>query len=105
MPVKKKRSKKTTGDKAHEDFFDSSRRLPLPEITRKPPPPVVPAQLPDGVWARCGTDRVADAGAILAAILKTAGGPEPIRTVRLAAILAEEPRLLTPIVGDPQPAA
>jgi hypothetical protein len=99
-PVKKKRSKKRTGDEAHEDFFDPSHRRPLPEITRKPAPLVVPAQLPDGAWARSGTDRVADAGAILAAILKTAGGPESIRTVRLAAILAEEPRLLTPTVAE-----
>lgn len=99
VPLKKKRGKRPIGDEVLEDLFDSSRRPPIPEIDRKPPAPVVPAQLPDGAWARSGTNRVADAGAILAAILKAAGAPESIRKVRLAAILAEEPRLLTPTLA------
>jgi hypothetical protein len=99
VPLKKKRGKRPIGDEVLEDLFDTSRRPPIPEIDRKPPAPVVPAQLPDGAWARSGTNRVADAGAILAAILKAAGAPESIRKVRLAAILAEEPRLLTPTLA------
>jgi len=99
VPLKKKRGKRPIGDEVLEDLFASTRRPPMPQIDRRLPATVDLAQLPDGAWARSGTDRVADAGAILAAILKTAAAPESIRKVRLAAILAEEPRLLTPTLA------
>ena len=58
--------------------------------------PVDLAELADGEWHRAGLDQVGDESAVLAAILKAAGGPVPMRTVRLAAVLTMEPRLLTP---------
>ena len=60
------------------------------------PIPVDLAEIADGAWHRAGTDQVGDEAAVLAAILKAAGGPVPIRRVRLAAVLTMEPRLLTP---------
>ena len=56
-----------------------------------------PAVLPDGAWARPVTgDQVPQEVAVLAAVLKVIGAPAPIRRVRLAVLLAMEPRLLTP---------
>lgn len=94
VPVKKKRSKKLMSNEAHEDLFDLTRRHPLPEIARTPPARFDPAHLPDGAWARSTTDRGAELGAILAATLKAIGTPESARNVRLASLLADEPRLL-----------
>ena len=54
------------------------------------------AELSDGEWYRPGTDQAGDEAAVLAAILKAAGAPVPMRRVRLAAVLTMEPRLLTP---------
>jgi len=51
--------------------------------------------LPDAAWARPLTDQSVEMGAILAAVLKAVGGPTPSRYVRLTALLAAEPRLLT----------
>lgn len=60
------------------------------------PIPIDLAEIADGAWRRAGTDQAGDEAAVLAAILKTAGGPVPIRRVRLAAVLTMVPRLLTP---------
>ena len=57
---------------------------------------VAPATLRDGAWARPLPASPGDTGAILAAILKTMSGPLPAREVRLATVLALEPRLLVP---------
>ncbi len=56
------------------------------------------ASLPDGVWARPQQDERAETGVILAALLKAAEAPWPVRHVRLAAVLALEPRLMTPLL-------
>ena len=50
----------------------------------------------DGAWARPRTDARGETGAMLAALLKSIEGPTAIRQLRVAAILALEPRLLTP---------
>ena len=56
-----------------------------------------PAVLPDGAWARPVTaDQTAQEVAVLAAVLKAIGAPALIRRVRLAVLLAMEPRLLIP---------
>jgi len=54
------------------------------------------ASLPDAEWERPGTDQANEETVVLAAILKAIGGPMPIRDIRLAALLAMRPRLLTP---------
>ena len=53
------------------------------------------ASLPDGAWVRPQADPVAEQIAVLAAVLKSSLGPIPIRQVRLAALLATSPRLLS----------
>ena len=63
------------------------------------PPRTVPidlAALADGEWARPHGDEAETETAVLAAVLKAIRGPEPRRTVRLAALLAIEPSLLLP---------
>jgi hypothetical protein len=85
VPVTKKRDKKSIAEKGREDLFDRERLIA-----------VDPTLLPDGAWARPGTDQGAEVGTILAAILKAIGAPAPVRYVRLAALLAAEPRLLIP---------
>ena len=67
------------------------------------PPPVGVhdlATLADGEWARSEGDQTGAESAVLVAVLKTTDGPAPIRTVRLAALLAMEPRLLTPSLSS-----
>lgn len=56
--------------------------------------------LPDDAWQRPRADQRAESGAQLAAILKAMTGPLPARQVRLAALLALEPRLLLPYLND-----
>lgn len=63
---------------------------------RPTPLPIDRATLPDGAWARSRLDQRSETGALLVALLKAMPGPLPIRQVRLAAVLALEPRLLTP---------
>lgn len=55
-------------------------------------------QLPDAAWARAAPSPQHDPSAALAAILKSLGGPTPIRAVRLAAAIMLEPHLLTPLL-------
>ena len=54
------------------------------------------AELSDDEWYRPVIDPVGEEAAVLAAVLKAVGIPVPMRRVRLAAILAMKPRLLTP---------
>ena len=54
------------------------------------------ASLADGEWARPEGDQTGAETAVLAAVLKATGGPAPVRTVRLTALLAMDPWLLTP---------
>jgi len=56
--------------------------------------------LADGAWMRPMVDQRAETGVQLAAILKAMNRPLPARQVRLAALLALEPRLLLPYLND-----
>jgi len=56
------------------------------------------ASLTDGIWARPQQDEAAETGLVLAALLKAADAPWPVRHARLAAVLALEPRLMTPLL-------
>ena len=94
------------------DIYDAMQEAAftgLPYQTLLDPPPADPrcchpprtisidlAALPDGAWARPQGDEEEAETAVLAAVLKAIGGPEPRRTVRLAALLAMEPSLLVP---------
>ena len=78
--------------------------LPADRSCCHPPRTIAPAflvfvdlaELSDGEWYRPGADQAGDEAAVLAAILKAAGAPVPMRRVRLAAVLTMEPRLLSP---------
>ncbi|TEH00378.1 Eco57I restriction-modification methylase domain-containing protein [Pseudomonas aeruginosa] len=56
------------------------------------------ASLTDGFWARPQQDEAAETGLVLAALLKAVDAPWPAHHVRLAAVLALEPRLMTPML-------
>lgn len=83
------------------EAFDqlSSTHIATAPIVLRPPEPVV---LLDGAWAHSIQSQGGDLGATLAAILKSIGGPRPIRDVRLAAALVLEPRLLVPLLSNRQ---
>jgi hypothetical protein len=87
-PAMNTRRAKRTADLVNKDLFAV--------ITPGSQPSFDPSLLPDGSWARHSADRIAEKGIVLAAILKAAGSPEPIRNVRLASVLIDEPRLLLP---------
>lgn len=53
------------------------------------------ASLPDGAWERPMADPEAEQTSVLAAVLRSSLGPIPIRQVRLAALLATSPGLLS----------
>ena len=53
------------------------------------------ASVADGEWARPEGDQTGAETAVLAAVLKAVGSAVPARTVRLTALLAMKPRLLT----------
>ena len=86
------------------------------DIADNPPPHIHPPRdverpiaadfddLADGIWARPMTDQRAETGVQLAAILKAMSQPLPARQVRLAALLALEPRLLLLHLDDAEAA-
>ncbi len=94
------------------DIYDAMQEAAftgLPYQTLLDPPPADPrcchppstisidlAALADGEWARPQEDMVDAETAVLAAVLKEIGGPEPRRAIRLAALLAIEPSLHVP---------
>ena len=91
------------------DAMQSAAAREEPYLTRVDPPPcdrscchpthisvVDLASVADGEWARPQGDDTGAETAVLAAVLKAIGRPTSARTVRLTALLAMEPRLLTP---------
>lgn len=77
---------------------------PAIRIATRRAEPVDVSALPDGAWARPMQDQRAETGILLAATLKAMNGPLPARQVRLAALLALEPRLLLPYLNDKEAA-
>ena len=77
--------------------LDSSR----PEVRTQQPKH---SALVDGAWSRPRTNARGEIGAALIALLKRMQSPMPVRQVRLAAILALEPRLLVPMLDKKQAA-
>jgi len=80
--------------------FDLPRQQASASPVRRQQPPVL-AQLPDGSWSRT-TPNDGDTSAALAAILKAIERPMATRSIRLAAALMLEPRLLTPLLPQPR---
>jgi hypothetical protein len=103
-PAKNKRGRKAKGADATDDLF--STVIPgLPqEAVFAPPVQKDLSSLPDGAWERPGTDQANEEAAVLAAALKVFGAPAPMREVRLTALLAMTPRLLTPSLTDAEAA-
>lgn len=96
VPVKTKRGRKTKGGDGLVDLFSMELPVSSQEVAASSPVLSDPGSLPDGAWEKPGTDQVNEEIAILAAVLKAFGAPAPAREVRLAALLAMKPRLLTP---------
>jgi hypothetical protein len=67
-------------------------------------PKEVFARVPDAAWARPRSDQRGETGAMVVAVLKAIKGPLPAGKVRLAAIVALEPRLLHPYLDTSQSA-
>jgi hypothetical protein len=85
------------------DRLESGELVVQPSTTRmitKPAVAVDLSALPDKAWARPMQDPRAEMGAQLAAILKVVTKALPPRQVRLAALLAFEPRLLLPYLNE-----
>ena len=83
---------------------DPSVCHPPRAVAREVAPPVL-ADLPDGAWVGpAAGDRTDQEIAVLAAVLKAVGAAAPSRRVRLAALLAIEPRLLTPSLTETEAA-
>jgi hypothetical protein len=100
IPAKKKRGKKLNVDDTNSDLFDSASLLPLHQQKFVPSTQIDLSILPAGSWARPVIDQNGEVMAILAAILKAIRTPQAIHDIRLAALLAEEPRLLMPILNN-----
>jgi hypothetical protein len=96
VPVKTKRGRKTKGGDGLVDLFSMELPVSSQEVAASSPVQSDPGSLRDGAWEKPGTDQINEEAAILAAVLKAFGTPAPAREVRLAALLAMKPRLLTP---------
>lgn len=96
VPAKTKRGRKTKGGDGLVDLFSMEIPVSPQEITASSPAQKEPGSLPDGAWEKPGTDQANEEAAVLAAVLKAFGVPALAREVRLAALLAMNPRLLTP---------
>jgi hypothetical protein len=73
-------------------------------VGKRTTPPSIDEALPDGAWARPKTSPGGDQIAALAAALKGGDEPMPIRDLRLTALLAMKPALLTPSLRAPEAA-
>ena len=116
FPIVRRKDEQTCGEYRTKrkilDIYDSMREATstgAPYQTLLDPPPADPrcchpprtisidlSAIADGEWTRPLGEEVAAETAVLAAVLKALGGPEPRRTVRLASLLAMEPSLLVP---------
>ncbi len=85
-------------------FRQGAAAAPVPAPVRaEPPRPVVAlSSLPGGAWERPRQNDHAEVGAMMVALLKALDRPLPARQVRLAAVLALTPRLLTPLLDERQ---
>ena len=95
-PEKKARAKKIKTVGPVSDSFDFDNVVSAPPAIVAKPELIELSRFADLAWERPGTDQANEETVVLAAILKAIGGPMPIRDLRLAALLAMRPRLLTP---------
>ncbi len=94
-PEKKARAKKIKTVGPVSDSFDFDNVVSTPPAIAAKPDLSELSRFADLAWERPGTDQANEETVVLAAILKAIGGPMPIRDIRLAALLAMRPRLLT----------
>ncbi|WP_194786637.1 Eco57I restriction-modification methylase domain-containing protein [Rhodocyclus gracilis] len=95
-PAKKARGRKQKIEQTNGELFDTGIAVQ--------PPQMVPAQLrlsdlrslDDDELERPASDQANEEAAVLAAVLKAIAGPTPARDIRLAVLLAMQPRLLLP---------
>ena len=96
VPAKTKRGRKPKGGEDLVDLFSMEIPVSPQEVVLSLQAQIDPGSLPDGAWEKPGTDQGNEEAAVLAAVLKAFGAPAAAREVRLAALLAMKPRLLTP---------
>lgn len=100
VPAKKARGRKPKLEQPNGELFDTG-------ITVQPPQ-TVPVQLrlsdlgrlADDELERPASDQANEEAAVLAAVLKASSGPTPARDIRLAVLLAMQPRLLLPWLAN-----
>ncbi|NHQ82924.1 restriction endonuclease [Chromobacterium vaccinii] len=97
-PAKKARARKPKVVETVADLFGLDTAMPMqPAITSTSMSRGL-TKLADNEWARPGTDQSNEETAVLAAILKAISTPLPKRDIRLVALLAMRPRLVTPLL-------
>jgi hypothetical protein len=97
-PVKKTRARKPKVIEPIADLFDLGTAVSMPPAVTSTPTPQDLTKLADNEWARPGADQANEETAVLAAILKTISSPMSKRDIRLVALFAMRPRLVTPLL-------
>lgn len=80
----------------------SVARVPVPVREEPSPLALELSSLPNRAWERPRQNDHAEVGAMMVALLKTMDRPLSARQVRLAAVFALTPRLLTPLLDERQ---
>lgn len=94
--AKKTRVKKPKVSEKMDDMFDVHSATVVEPFLQNDKGDIELSLLSDHAWQRPGVDQVNEEVAMLAAILKSIRVPKPQSEIRLAALLAMRPRLLTP---------
>lgn len=94
--AKKTRVKKPKVSEKMDDMFDVPSATVAEPFLQNDKEDIELSLLTDHAWQRPGNDQINEEVAMLAAILKAIRVPKPQSEIRLAALLAMRPRLLTP---------
>jgi len=97
-PAKKARARKSKVVEPVAGLFDFDTAVPTPPAVARTSTLQDLTKLADNEWARPGTDKANEETAVLAAVLKAISTPLPKRDIRLVALLAMHPRLVTPLL-------
>lgn len=94
--AKKTRIKKPKVSEKMDDMFNAPSATVVEPFLQNDKGDIELSLLSDHAWQRPGIDQVNEEVTMLAAILKSIRVPKPQSEIRLAALLAMRPRLLTP---------
>lgn len=102
--AKKTRVKKLKVSEKMSDMFEVPSVAAVEPLSQSEKGNIDLSSLADHAWQRPGTDQINEEVAMLAAILKAIRVPKPQSEIRLAALLAMRPRLLTPSLAKEEAA-